>query len=136
MAFNMDQAIIEARQNQPKETKNMTFVDLDATNAKQLIQWWINSLDRYLQIRQGDEGLLKNLTTRGEGFALSSRYSDWQIIGVHSQNPAAKFPSPNALKQVFAKANRGKLFSVAELDNAVEPPKQKLAERVLAHLKK
>lgn len=91
-AFDFNKAVAEARRDYPRETKNTTFVDLDAPDAMEQMASWVEKLDEASIKVLYRTGTLMEMNPDSDGFSISSLYGDKRIVATHSQhNPFLPF---------------------------------------------
>jgi len=82
--FDFDKAVEEAKHDFPEQTKNVTFVDLDAPDADQKLRDWVNSLSEKTKNAMQRGGALDAFTTTCSGFAFDAKGEDKKILAIHS----------------------------------------------------
>lgn len=82
--FDFNKAVEEAKHDFPEETKNVTFVDLDAPEADQQLRDWVNSLSEKTKNAMQRGGALDAFSTNCSGFAFDAQSEGKKILAIHS----------------------------------------------------
>ena len=82
--FDFNKAVEEAQHDFPEQTKNVTFVDLDAPDADQKLRDWVDSLSEKTKNAMQRGGALDTFTTTCSGFAFNAKTEGKQILAIHS----------------------------------------------------
>lgn len=91
-AFDFNKAVADARRDYPRQTRNTTFVDLDAHDAMEQMADWIEKLDEDSKEALYRSGTLREMNPESDGFTISSLYGDERIVATHSRhNPFLPF---------------------------------------------
>lgn len=83
--FDFEKAVEEAKQDFPEQTKNVTFIDLDADDADQKLRDWIDSLSAITKANMQRTGTINDLTTSSSGFAFHAPQEGKRIVAMHSK---------------------------------------------------
>jgi hypothetical protein len=85
LSFDFNKAVVSALHDFPQATKDVTFIDLDAPDARAQIAAWVQDLEPDDRARLTVNGELAEMTPESAGFALRIPGSRHGILAIHSK---------------------------------------------------